>query len=64
MAPNEISVKKYVVRLSGAERQQVETLIRKGKGPARGPHFIEGGRLGGESWSDIKIIDALDTARP
>src|SRR5262245_15961523 len=35
MARKEISVKKYVVRLSGEERQQLETLIRKGKGPAR-----------------------------
>ena len=35
MAGKEIAVKKYVVRLSGEERQQLETLIRKGKGPAR-----------------------------
>jgi hypothetical protein len=42
MAPNDISVKKYVVRLSGAERQQVETLIHKGKEPARDPRFVEG----------------------
>ena len=35
MAGKEISVKKYVVRLSAEERQQLETLIRKGKGPAR-----------------------------
>jgi hypothetical protein len=31
----EISVKKYVVRLSAEEREQLEALIRKGKGPAR-----------------------------
>jgi len=31
MAGKEISVKTYVVRLSGEERQQLETLIRKGK---------------------------------
>ena len=35
MAGKEISVKKYVVRLSVEEREQLETLIRKGKGPAR-----------------------------
>src|SRR5262249_46347368 len=31
MAAKEISVKKYVVRLSGEERERLETLIRKGK---------------------------------
>ena len=35
MAAKEISVKKYVVRLSGEEREQLETLIRKGKSPAQ-----------------------------
>src|SRR5215468_43447 len=35
MAGKEISVKTYVVRLSGEERQQLETLIRKGKSPVR-----------------------------
>ena len=35
MAKKEISVKKYIVRLSAEERQQLEALIRKGKGPAR-----------------------------
>src|SRR5664279_140401 len=33
MAAKEISVKKYVVRLSGEEREQLEALIRKGKAP-------------------------------
>jgi len=31
MAAKEISVKKYVVRLSGEEREQLEALIRKAK---------------------------------
>src|SRR5665811_2089569 len=31
----EISVKKYVVRLSGEEREQLEALIRKGKSAAQ-----------------------------
>ncbi len=35
MARSENSVKKYVVRLSGEERERLETLIRKGKSPAR-----------------------------
>jgi hypothetical protein len=35
MAGKEIAVKKYVVRLSSEERQRLETLIRKGKGPSR-----------------------------
>ena len=35
MAGKEIAVKKYVVRLSSEERQQLETEIRRGKGPAR-----------------------------
>src|SRR6202521_3304386 len=35
MAMTEDFVKKYVARLSGEEREQLETLIRKGKGPAR-----------------------------
>jgi hypothetical protein len=35
MAAKEILLKKYVVRLSGEERERLETLIRKGKSPAR-----------------------------
>ena len=35
MAAKEISVKKYVVRLSADEREQLEALIRKGKSPAQ-----------------------------
>ena len=35
MAAQEIVVKKYVVRLSGDEREQLATLIRKGKSPAQ-----------------------------
>ena len=35
MATKEISVKRYVVRLSADEREQLETLIRKGKSPAQ-----------------------------
>jgi hypothetical protein len=34
MAGREISVKRYVVRLSAEERERLEALIRKGKSPA------------------------------
>ena len=35
MAAKEIIVKKYVVRLSGEEREQLAALTRKGRGPAQ-----------------------------
>jgi hypothetical protein len=35
MAGKEISVKKYVVRLSGEERERLEALLRKGKSAAQ-----------------------------
>jgi hypothetical protein len=61
------SVKKYVVRLGGEERQRLETLIRKGKGPAR--RVLKARILlkadiseAGPGWSDNKIIAALDTS--
>jgi hypothetical protein len=67
MAGKEISVKKYVVRLSAEERQQLEALIRKGKGPAR--RLLKARILlkadvseAGAGWSDSKIIAALDTS--
>lgn len=66
MARKEISVKKYVVRLSGEERQQLEMLIRKGKGPAR--RLLKARILlkvdvsdAGPGWSDSRVIAALDT---
>jgi hypothetical protein len=67
MARKEISVKKYVVKLSSEERQQLETLIRKGKGPAR--RLLKARILlkadvsdAGPGWSDSKIVAALDTS--
>jgi hypothetical protein len=66
MAAKKILVKSYVVGLSGEERQQLETLIRKGKGPAR--RLLKARILlkadvseAGEGWSDSRIIEALDT---
>jgi len=67
MAAKEISVKTYVVRLSGEERQRLETLIRKGKSPAR--RLLKARILlkadvseAGEGWSDSRIIEALDAS--
>jgi hypothetical protein len=67
MAAKEISVKTYVVRLSGEERQQLEALIRKGKNPAR--RLLKARILlkadvseAGEGWSDNRIIEALDAS--
>jgi transposase len=67
MARKEISVKKYVVRLSTDEREQLDALIRKGKGPAR--RLLKARILlkadvsdAGPGWSDSKIIAALDTS--
>ena len=67
MARKEISVKKYVVRLSVEERQQLEMLIRKGKSSAR--RLLKARILlkadvsdAGPGWSDSRIIAALDTS--
>lgn len=67
MAVKEISAKTYVVRLSGEERQQLETLVRKGRSPAR--RVLKARILlkadvseAGEGWSDSRIIEALDAS--
>jgi transposase len=67
MAGKDIAVKKYVVRLSAEEREQLQTLIRKGKGPAR--RLLKARILlkadvseAGPGWSDSKIMAALDTS--
>ena len=59
--------KDYVVRLSGEERRQLETLVRKGKSPAR--RLLKARILlkadvseAGEGWSDSRIIEALDAS--
>jgi Homeodomain-like domain len=67
MAAKEILVKKYVVRLSDEEREQLAALIRKGSSPA---HRLLKARIllkadvseAGEGWSDNQIIDALGTS--
>jgi transposase len=67
MAAKEISVKKYVVRLNGEERERLETLLRKGKSPAQ--RQLKARILlkadvseSGEGWSDSRIIQALETS--
>jgi hypothetical protein len=67
MAAKEISVKTYIVRLSGEERQQLETLTRKGKNPAN--RLLKARILLkadvseiGEGWSDGRIMEALDAS--
>ncbi|HEY6374617.1 MAG TPA: IS630 family transposase [Edaphobacter sp.] len=67
MAAKEISVKKYVVRLSGEERERLEALLRKGKSPAQ--RLLKARILlkadvsdAGEGWSDSRIIKALETS--
>jgi transposase len=66
MAAKEISVKKYVVRLSGEERERLETLIRKGKSPAqrllKARILLKADVSAGEGWSDSRIIKALETS--
>ena len=67
MAAREIIVKKYVVRLSGEEREQVAALTRKGRGPAQ--RLMKARILlkadaseAGEGWSGNQIIEALETS--
>ena len=67
MAGRDIAVKKYIVRLSPEEREQLQALLRRGKGPAR--RLLKARVLlkadiseAGPGWSDNKIIAALDTS--
>ena len=67
MAGKEIAVKKYVVRLSAEERDQLNDLIRSGK---RSAQLLTKVRVllkadvsdAGEGWSDSAIAGALDTS--
>jgi poly-gamma-glutamate capsule biosynthesis protein CapA/YwtB (metallophosphatase superfamily) len=61
------AVRKYIVRLGDDERQRLNTLIRKGKAPAR--QLLKARILlktdaseAGEAWSDSQIAEALDTS--
>ena len=66
MAAKEIAAKKYVVKLSEAERSHLQALINKGKSPAK--RLLKARILlkadaseQGEGWSDGRIVEALDT---
>src|SRR5258707_4647758 len=67
MAGRATSVKKYIVRLSAEEREQLQMLIRKGKSPTK--RLLKARILlkadvseAGEGWSDSKIVEALETS--
>ena len=67
MASKEVAVKKYVVRLSEAERARLDEFIRTGK---RASHLLTKARIllkadvseAGDGWSDSRIAEALDTS--
>jgi hypothetical protein len=61
------AVKKYIVKLSAEERDRLNGLIQKGKGPAR--QALKARILlkadaseAGDAWSDSEIAVALDTS--
>jgi Homeodomain-like domain len=61
------AVKRYIVKLSADERERLNALIQKGKGPAR--QALKARLLlkadtseGGDAWSDSRIAEALDTS--
>ena len=64
MAWKKIAIKKYVVRLSAEEREQLASLIRSGK---RSAQLLTKARIllkadvseAGEGWSDNRIAEAL-----
>ena len=67
MTAKQPAVKKYVVRLEDDERERLNTLIKKGKAPAR--QLLKARILlkadaseVGEAWSDSRIAEALDTS--
>jgi len=61
------TIKKYIVRLSKEERDQLDEMIRKGK---RSAQLLTKARIllkadvsgAGEGWSDKRIAEALDTS--
>ncbi len=67
MSGSDISIKKYVVRLSVEERDLLEALIRKGKSAAQ--RLLKARILlkadvsqGDGGWSDGRIVKALETS--
>ena len=67
MGGKKIAVKKYVVRLSAEEREQLASLIRSGN---RSAQLLTKARIllkadvskAGEGWSDSRVAEALDTS--
>ena len=67
MAKKGIAVKKYVVELCAEEREQLEAMVRAGKGSAQ---ILTRARIllkadvseAGDGWSDSAISAALDTS--
>jgi hypothetical protein len=67
VAGKAIAIKKYIVRLSSEEREQLSDFIHSGK---RSAQLLTKARIllkadvseAGEGWSDGKIADALDTS--
>jgi hypothetical protein len=67
VARKEVAVKKYVVKLGNEEREQLNSMINKGKHPAR---YLLKARIllkadasdAGEGWSDSQIAAALVTS--
>jgi hypothetical protein len=59
-------VKRYIVRLSTEEREQLNALIQKGKASARrllkARILLKADASGGDGWSDSQIAAALDTS--
>jgi len=67
VARKEIAVKKYVVKLSAAERERLESVIPGGKRLARKltkARILLKADVGdaGDAWSDSRIASALDTS--
>jgi transposase len=67
MSAREVPVKKYIVRLSAEEREQLGALILRGKSSAQ--RLMKARILlkadvseGGEGWSDSQIVAALETS--
>jgi Homeodomain-like domain len=66
MAAKQFAAKRYIVKLSEAERNRLQALINKGKSPAKRllkARILLKADAGvhGEGWSDGQIIKALDT---
>src|SRR5215831_6606401 len=66
MSAREVPVKKYVVRLSKEEREQLRALIRKGKSSAqrlmKARILLKADVSEDGGWSDSEIVKALDTS--